>query len=151
MKISVDIRPIKAIETHAVRHPVLRQGRPKSDCVFEGDERESSLHFGAFRRNALIGVCSAYQRQHHLLNGKKSFQVRGVAVLPIAQGHGIGKALMKTIEQKLIEIKCDVIWLNARENALFLYKRLNYLPLGEPFHIDKIGVHHCVYKILENA
>lgn len=151
MKKNIDIRPILPIETHVVRHPVLRNGRPKRDCVFDDDEKESSLHFGAFRGGELIGVSSAYLRPHDFLSGKNSFQIRGVAILPMAQGQGIGRALMKTTEGKLIDKGCDLIWLNAREKAVPFYQRLNYLPFGEPFPIEKIGIHCCLYKTFDHA
>lgn len=145
---SFEIYAIKARATHAVRHPVLRKGRPKSSCFFEADEKDSSLHLGAFKKERLIGVCSAYHRQHLVHDAKKPFQIRGVAVLPANQGEGIGRALMERMEEKLREINCDFIWLNARENAVPFYQRLDYHSTGDPFFIDKIGVHYGFYKTL---
>ena len=51
-----DIKKISAEKTHAIRHPMLRQGRPIEDCVFDGDKDPKTIHLGAFIENKLVGV-----------------------------------------------------------------------------------------------
>ena len=146
MSYQCHIKIISANETHAVRHPMLRQGRPVEDCVFEGDDDLNTLHLGAFINNELIGVLSAYQKKHPLLNANKSYQIRGVAVLEKGHRRGIGSALMTQVENILAKRKVDIIWLNARINALKFYTALAYQREGEPFEIESIGTHYCFYK-----
>ena len=46
------IKEIHFQETFEVRHPVLREGRPIETCFFDGDELETTKHFGFERRNS---------------------------------------------------------------------------------------------------
>jgi hypothetical protein len=74
---SIELRPISAVETHLVRHPMLRHGRPIEDCVFEGDELESTFHLGAFHNLELIGVASAFLKQHSRLKASQATRSGG--------------------------------------------------------------------------
>lgn len=147
---SIKIRPISAKETHLVRHPMLRKNRPIEDCVFEGDDLETTIHLGAFHAFRLVGVASAFLQQHAQLKSNSSYQVRGVATVEEYHRFGIGKALMKEIEQQLIVKNAELIWLNARINAVPFYKALHYTAHGEGFDIAQIGLHFCYFKRLND-
>lgn len=146
---TVTLDAIPAKLTHLVRHPMLRKGRPLASCVFEGDELETSVHLGAFHKGQLVGVASAFLKEHTQLKSKWSYQIRGVAVLTEFQGQHIGKALMEGIEQQLSSKASTLIWLNARTKAVPFYKALNYLPFGDAFNIAPIGQHYCYFKHLK--
>lgn len=151
MRLTIQIKEIDAQTTYAVRHPVLRNGRPLADCVFEGDDLLSSIHLGAYHQGTLIGVLSAYRKKHKKFPLANGYQIRGVAVLPSYQNKGIGKKLMAEIESLLCTKKEVLLWLNARESAMAFYKKINYVPLGKPFSIPLIGTHYCFYKLYEKA
>jgi len=144
-----DIKKISAEKTHAIRHPMLRQGRPIEDCVFDGDKDPQTIHLGAFIENKLVGILSAYQKNTSAFDVKESYQLRGVAVLTTAHRKGIGRALMAYIEQILQQRKIDLIWLNARITAVDFYTALEYQQKGNAFEIEGIGTHYCFYKILK--
>lgn len=150
MKDGFSIRLISAAQTHQVRHPMLRKGRPISDCEFYGDYHSNTLHLGAFEKEQLVGVLSAYEQNNPYFKTNRSYQVRGVAVLPSHHRQGIGKDLMHKIEYHLEEQKVDLIWLNARINAVYFYRALHYSQKGSAFEISGIGTHYCFYKYLTN-
>lgn len=54
------IQEIQSKETYIVRHPVLRKGKPLESCLFEGDDLETTHHFGLFLDSELIGIISLY-------------------------------------------------------------------------------------------
>jgi hypothetical protein len=54
------VRRISAEETIAVRWPILRPGFPSETAVFDGDHAPSTIHFGAFQSESLVGVASIY-------------------------------------------------------------------------------------------
>ena len=151
MKKAIEIREIAAVDCYPVRHPILRAGRPLADCAFFGDEEESTIHLGGFLIDTLIGVCSAFQKNHTALNAKLAYQIRGMAVLEPHQKKGIGKELILAMEKKLALGAVDLIWLNARENAIRFYELLDYKRHGEAFEIEKIGTHYCYYKYITHA
>jgi len=143
------IKEILAKETHRVRHPILRQGRPIEDCIFTGDQEATTVHLGAYLDDNLVGVLSAYKKNHPAFNNLKSYQIRGVAVLTDFHRKGIGNELMDDIEKRMMEREIDLIWLNARIAALDFYTSLAYHQKGEAFEIDDIGTHYCFYKLLK--
>ena len=61
------IKQISSVETYIVRHPVLREGRPIEDCTFDNDDLETTLHFGLYTNNDLVGVAT------FLLNNNQLF------------------------------------------------------------------------------
>ena len=142
------IKLINSNETHSVRHPVLRAGKPIESCVFEGDDLETTIHMGIFVKDHLIGVCSFYQNSSPKILEIPQYQLRGMAILKAFQGKGLGKIILRHGEKLLNEKKSKVIWCNARELAVNFYKKNNYKIVGEPFSIKNIGVHYVMYKVL---
>jgi hypothetical protein len=82
------IKEITAVETYIVRHPILRNGKPIENCHFEGDERETTIHFGLFDNEKLIGVISVFEHDNTTIDSKKQVQIRGMAVLGAFQKKG---------------------------------------------------------------
>ncbi len=140
------IKEIHFQKTFEVRHPVLRAGRPIETCHFNGDELESTKHFGFFDDEKLTGVLSVYQNKNANFNAVNPFQIRGMAVLPPFQKKGIGELLVQHCEKYVAENKGDLIWFNARELAVGFYERLNYTKLGDAFLIADVGIHYLMYK-----
>ena len=70
MKAGILIQAIEAASTHVIRHPVLRKGHPLESCIFDGDELASTLHLGAYLDEKLVGVLSAYEKQHPAFDEK---------------------------------------------------------------------------------
>lgn len=143
----IEIRQISATETLPVRQPVLRAGRPVTDCYFDGDELPKTVHYGIFKENSLVGVATFLENKKDTLSGKQ-MQLRGMAVLDIYQGKGFGKLLLKKGEALARERKMDVLWFNARINAAFFYEKQGYVTNGAPFEIPQIGTHYVMFKTL---
>ena len=57
---TMKIRTISALDTYVVRHPVLRPGRPRETCAMGGDDREDTIHLGAYGvvNDQLVGVAT---------------------------------------------------------------------------------------------
>ncbi len=150
----IQIIPITSRETYAVRHTVLRKGRPIEDCRFSGDELGTTFHLGAFEKDKIIGVGTFLMNKDIDLDQIKHiklyqcYQLRGMAVLETAQGKGIGKKLLKHAEKLLIEKQIKTLWFNARVNATPFYKKLGYNIVSEQFLIPKVGDHYKMMKLL---
>ena len=142
------IKEITSIETFQVRHPVLRAGKSVESCQFEGDDFETTIHFGFFDNDKIVGVTSIFKNNNSLFANPTTFQIRGMAVLEGFQKSGIGKKLLIHSEHHLISKKSDLIWFNARENAVGFYKKLGYSIIGKRFEIKDVGNHFVMYKKL---
>ncbi|RZJ67217.1 MAG: GNAT family N-acetyltransferase [Flavobacterium sp.] len=142
------IREITSVETYAVRHPVLRPGKPVETCRFDGDDLHSTTHFGLFDDDTLAGVASLFQAPHPGFNEPKQFQLRGMAVLEDFQGNGFGDMLVEAAEDQTRRAAGTLVWFNAREKAIGFYEKAGYKITGKPFTIGDIGIHYVMFKRL---
>lgn len=141
----IKIKKITYLETFPVRSAVLRQGKPIETCYFEGDESEDTTHFGLFLEDNLVGIASVFKTSNKNFTQNKQFQLRGMAVLESFQGFGFGGLLLdKTIEFAK-ENEAELLWFNARENAVNFYKNYNFSIFGKPFDITGIGIHYVMF------
>ena len=143
----VSIESITEEETLPIRQDVLRPGRPKKECIFDGDDAPQTFHLGAFTDETLVGIASFVVDNNPYFSGKQ-YRLRGMAVLPEYRGKGFGKELVAFGEKLIQEKGFDVLWFNAREVALNFYSRLGFISKGEPFEISTVGTHYVMYKKL---
>jgi GNAT superfamily N-acetyltransferase len=139
-------KPISTPETYLVRHPVLRPGKAIETCRFEGDDLASTVHFGIFEDEKVIGVLSLFDASNSGITAETHLQFRGMAVLAAYQNKGIGAILMEFAETQIKAKTGVIIWLNAREKAVTFYEKMGYSKTGEPFSIGDIGTHFVMYK-----
>lgn len=142
------IKEIPSKETYIVRQPVLRKGKPIESCVFEGDDLDTTHHFGLYSDKDLIGIISLFTKINTTFAEKNQGQIRGMAVLDTHQKKGIGEALVKHCERYCLENDTDLIWFNARTAAVGFYKKMDYQTVGEAFDIKDVGEHYLMYKQL---
>jgi GNAT superfamily N-acetyltransferase len=145
-KMMHSIQKITSTETYPVRHIVLRAGKPIESCQFDGDELGSTHHFGYYSNNQIIGVISLFAIDNSHFITQKSFQIRGMAVLPAFQKHGVGEALVKEAEKFCTTQKAYLIWFNARTYAVGFYQKMGYEIVGSEFEIKEVGPHFLMFK-----
>lgn len=75
------IKEIPSKETYIVRQPVLRKGKPIESCIFEGDDLETTHHFGLFDNKNLTGIISLFLKINSIFADENQAQIRGMAVL----------------------------------------------------------------------
>lgn len=143
------LKKITTIATYPVRHAVLRKGKPIETCSFDNDDDPTTKHFGLFDNEELKGVVSVFEKKNPIFNEIKQFQIRGMAVLENAQGYGLGKILMLEAEKYCNAEKGEIIWFNARENAVGFYENMDYRINGTSFDISGIGIHYVMFKELD--
>ncbi|PSG91622.1 GNAT family N-acetyltransferase [Aurantibacter aestuarii] len=142
------IKTINPEETYEVRLPVLRPGKPIESCKFDGDNLNTTFHIGLFYTDKLVAVASYMGNSNLHFSASKQYQLRGMAVLHQYQGLGLGNLLLKKGEEHCKIKQADLIWFNARENAVNFYKRNNYHETGAYFNIEGVGTHIMMSKNL---
>ena len=140
----MSIREIPAETTFAVRLPVLRAGKPIESCSFDGDDFESTIHFGYYQDENLVGVASVFRKNSELFQNSLQFQLRGMAVLATHQKMGIGALLFQHCQKYCKSQGNGMMWFNARTSAVPFYKNLNCEIVGEPFIIPEVGEHYVM-------
>lgn len=141
-----NIKQIRTIDTFSIRHPVLRSGKPIESCHFDGDDLETTLHFGLFHESNLVGVISIFEVRNPLFVEESQFQIRGMAVLEHHQKKGFGEALVRHAEDYIKGQNGTMIWFNARIVAVGFYEKLGYQIIGASFDIGDVGEHYVQFK-----
>ena len=143
----IEIKEIPTELTYIIRQPVLRAGKPIESCFFDGDNLETTTHYGIFIDKVLAGVISVFLSSSNNFTEKKQFQLRGMAISDSVQNKGFGKLLLDDVEKEVFrKNKNAVIWFNARASAVDFYKKSAYQIIGQPFEIEEIGTHFSMYK-----
>lgn len=139
------IRFINASQTHALRQEVLRPRQSLDEMEWPQDRAEESFHLGMTIGGHLIAVVSFIRERNELLRGWKQYRLRGMATHPGFQGQGVGTKLLPFGIDHLRTLKADLVWCNAREKATTLYGKVGFLPRGDPFEIEGIGIHQLMF------
>lgn len=114
------IKKIEAKETYSVRLPVLRKGKPIESCYFEGDDLETTHHFGLYLIQELLGIVSLFQKNNPYFNKKNNAKF---AEWPFGKSEkkDFGKALIIHCEEEFRIQGIVLIWFNARMGAAGFY------------------------------
>lgn len=136
-----EIRVITAAETIALRHAVLRAGRPVETAHLPGDDEATTRHFGAYREGRLLGVTSLIRAAMPEFAEEPGFQLRGMATSPEARGTGLGKMLVEAAIGFARDQGARVVWCNGRVSAAGFYGKLGFGIIGEEFETPYTGPH----------
>lgn len=142
----IEIKPISALETIMVRHAVLRQGKPIETCAMDGDNLDSTYHFGLFYKNKLVATATFMEEKSAHFKEKLQFRLRGMGVLEDYQGLHIGKYLLNHSITFLKEKNIKRLWFNARIIAVNFYKNNGFKIIGPIFNIPNVGDHYLMHK-----
>ncbi len=112
-----------------------------------GMNLDTTTHFGLFLDKNLIGVISIFENKNPLFLAEKQFQIRGMAVLEEHQKKGFGADLVNYAEYFIKTQKADLIWFNARINAVGFYEKLGYKIIGDAFEIESVGDPFCTFQM----
>lgn len=147
MNSDVSIRVTFGVEqldaVRQLRYRVLREpiGLPFEATLFGGDEFETTRHWIALMDSHPIGCLTlllpASKQDPPLL---LPVQLRGMAVLPTAQGKGVGSRMLAAVHTTASDLGWS-LWCNARENAVPFYAKNGWRIDGPAFDIPPIGPH----------
>lgn len=142
----IKIKNISAQETYEIRLAVLRNNIDLP-YKFKEDEFENTFHLGAFYNNKLVGIASFMRNRIDVVKGEQ-YQLRGMATLPEVRGMGAGRSLIEEAKRTLKAKDINVLWCNARKEAVGFYESLNFVTIGEEFEVQKVGPHFKMYYIV---
>jgi ribosomal protein S18 acetylase RimI-like enzyme len=140
------IKFIKAPDTWALRHRVLRPHQTLEDCDYPNDRNPDSFHLGVFIGEHLVCIGSFYAEKNMDLKGWKQYRLRGMATHPDFQNQGAGTKLLTFALDHLKAQRADLLWCNARSNAKAFYERANFTVVGVPFTIEGVGEHYVMQR-----
>ena len=142
------IKFLKKEEVYPLRSKILRNGKSFEYCKFDGDDFETTFHIGNEIDEELISIASFYNLKNNNLDENIQYQLRGMATDSKHQGKGFGKALITYGITLLKEKNVEILWCNARANAVDFYEKLGFQKFGNSFEIEGIGLHFSMKKKL---
>jgi predicted cupin superfamily sugar epimerase/predicted GNAT family N-acyltransferase len=144
------VRPIAAADTLQLRQQVLRPLHRPEELVFDCDAHPDAAHFGAFHRGQHIGITTIAPAPMPGVEPEADvWQMRGMAVLPGAQGQGVGRQLVDASLAHLQERGARRLWFNARTGARPFYEKLGFEAVGREFDVPAVGPHFVMTRRLE--
>jgi GNAT superfamily N-acetyltransferase len=133
------VRPARLDEIFALRHAVLRPGRPLDTACFEGDDDVTTIHVGAFAGAHLVGCATVMRRP---VDGEDALQLRGMATAPDRMRRGIGTAVLRFVEEDLARsLSVRLLWCNARTSASGFYAGAGWKLASAAFEVPDVGPH----------
>lgn len=132
-------------QTLGLREQVLRRplGLMLSAADLEGEQAQ--WHFGLFNEDGGLMACLVAAPA-----GDGSVRLRQMAVAPQHHAQGLGRQLVREVEQELARRGITSINLHARTSAAGFYERLGYQATRGPFM--EVGVpHQAMRKTLDCA
>jgi GNAT superfamily N-acetyltransferase len=137
-----DVRIRRALPEEVIdlRHAILRAGLPRDTAIFPGDDHADSRHVVAVTADGrIVGCATAHPSTW---DNAPAWQIRGMATDPAFRGVGIGRAMLKLLEQTIRdETTIRQMWCNARIPAVAFYERLGWSIVSEPFQNPMAGPH----------
>lgn len=138
------IRSVQAREIWPLRHKVLRPHMTLEDCDYPHDNDADTFHLATIEGDRILCIGSFYKEKCPSLEGLKPYRLRGMATEPDHRGRGLGRDLIHSALEHLRAQQADLLWCNARENALRFYTKLDFTTHGGPFDIPGIGPHYLL-------
>ena len=145
---NIEIRRIEAVQTHALRHAVLRPHQPPQNAIYDGDDEPTTAHFGAFVDEEIVGIVTLFRADSPFEVAGESLQLRGMAVAPEFQKRGVGALLVLRALEWASSTNAKLMWCNARTVAVPFYQRLGFQTIGEEFLLLETMPHFVMFKTL---
>ncbi len=142
----MEVKQIDAKDTLEIRQKILRPDANTGECVFDGDEKDSSFHLGAYVDDTLASVASFYLDNHPKIKDTYQFRLRGMATLDKHRGKGFSSALLKTAFPLIKNNHVTTLWCNARTSAIGFYDKIGFETVSDEFDIPGIGPHVVMIK-----
>lgn len=121
-------------ETVALRDDILRRPLGLTFTPESLAGEASEIHIACYSGNQLVGCLILVP----LANG--ALKMRQVAVADLAQGQGVGKAMVEFSENFARNNGFSSMTMHARETAVQFYLKLGYEVIGERF--EEVSIPH---------
>ena len=145
----IEVRLIKSHLTHQIRHKVLWPHKNKENCSINEDLFEETFHVGVFFNQKIVSVGTFIKTENSLFESKHTqYRLRAMGTNKEHQNKSMGKQLILHAIKTLKNKKVEILWCDARKNAIPFYQKLGFKTKGNYYKIPKIGLHKLMYLYL---
>lgn len=120
---------------------------------FPRDDHEATLHLAARTPDGIVAVATICRQAFRDFPPDSAWRLRGVAVEPFMQGHGVGTRLMRACIEYAQRRDGKVVWCTARDSARGFYESLGFVASGVPLKIAARPdmVFHEMHRLLPDG
>ncbi len=136
---SISTRLCDADEILALRHAVLREGKPEDAARYDVDEAETTFHIGVFADGRAVCCLTIMDDP---IDGERAWRLRGMATDPGFRRLGLGALAMEAARAELAKSAPRPLWCNARLVAVPFYEAAGWRIDSDLFDIPQVGPHH---------
>ncbi len=133
-----------------LRQLVLHPSGPVERVMYAKDYERLALHVLIRKDSELVAVGSLLPEDENEAQSFSAWRIRGMAVKPEVQGQGLGSIILNEMFEYLqniesqTQVQPQLIWCNARIEALNLYTRMGFTALDGEFLIPGSGPHRSL-------
>ena len=156
----VHVERVPAPVVRALRHDVLRPGRPASESVYPEDLEPTTVHVaarlagsvsageGTGRAEIVVAVGTALRCAPPWdPDGSAAvWRVRGMATAQEWRGRGFGAAVLDALVSAVRAEGATGVWCNARVPARRLYERAGFSVRGDVIDVPHLGPHLVMWR-----
>jgi N-acetylglutamate synthase-like GNAT family acetyltransferase len=93
---------------------------------FDTDIKKNRPSFWmAEQHGVVVGTISGFK------TADKQYRSRGIWIRETARGQGLSLELFRTVQDRAIEQRCDIIWSYPRLTSLAAYKKFGFDTIGQ--------------------
>ena len=131
--------------THDIRKRVLWPHIKNDNYAISVDKDPATFHLGTFVEKKVISVGTFIKETNPKFHTNSQYRLRAMATDLNYQIKGAGKILFLKGLEILKEKKIELLWCDARINAIPFYEKLKMKSLQNLYNIKDIGLHKTMY------
>jgi len=143
------VKEITYKDCYRLRLKVLKREDWDYDYQYDGDDEPTTFHLGVFDGINLVTIASFFANSNEQIAAESPVQLRGMATLTEHKGKGLGRLIIQAAIRESKKRNHDVLWCNAREEAVEFYEKQGFKIISELFEIPKVGPHCVMYIKLD--
>ncbi len=141
----IKIKYISSIDTHLIRKEVLWPHINNGNYSLNIDNNKATFHLGTFVNNNLVSIGTFLPELNSHFSKNNQYRLRAMATKKEYTGKGYGRKLFLHAINILIRNKVELLWCDARIEAIPFYKKLDMKSLNKTYEIKNIGPHQTMY------
>ena len=141
----LEVKYISSNLTHKIRKEVLWPHIKNNKFSIDIDTHKDTFHLGAYINNNIVSIGTFVKEKNKEFNNNKQYRLRAMATDLKFKEMGYGKKLFSHAINILKNKQIELLWCDARLEAIPFYKKLHMKSLNTIYNIKNIGPHQTMY------